>query len=129
MRLCFVIAGLAGFPGLAFGVGAARDPFEVGSGCDVDRRRGAASASRRTSDWTDRSPPKVSTCPPPAARISRAVLLGTVAVPADDGDMRAHPGRPRAVALPMPAVPPVTSTVLPVIERAAGLLMTWSCPL
>jgi hypothetical protein len=96
-------------------------------------RRGSTSR-RRVSQPAhfrlDRQVPAEGVHLPAAGRADLAGrLLGTVAVPADDGDMRAHPGRPRAVALPMPAVPPVTSTVLPVIERAAGLLMTWSCPL
>ncbi len=79
-----------------------------------DRLWSTSSASRRTSDWEDRSATNTSTCPP-AARISRA---------ASSARPRSRPviatcapilARPRAVALPIPPVPPVTSTVLPVI--------------
>src|SRR6266508_315343 len=86
-----------------------------------ERLWSTSSASRRTSDWEDRSATSTSTCPPPAARISRA---------APSARPRSRPviarcapivARPRAVALPMPPVPPVTSTVLPAI----GPL--WTC--
>ena len=71
-------------------------------------------ASRRTSAWEDMSATKTSTCAP-WPRGSRARCPRRVAVPAGDRDPGAEPARPIAVALPMPPVAPVTTTVLPVI--------------
>ena len=72
-----------------------------------------------------------STCPPPAARISRA---------ASSARSRSRPviatrapiaARPRAVALPMPPLAPVTSTVFPAIDppavRSIALLPSVFC--
>src|SRR5260221_10713810 len=79
-------------------------------------------ATRRPADCEDRSATNTSTCPSAAPWISRA---------ASSARARSRPviarcapslARHSAVALPMPAVPPVTTTVLPVI----GPLLLWS---
>jgi hypothetical protein len=72
-------------------------------------------ASRRTCDWEDRSATNTSTCPRPAARISRAASW--VRPRSRPVIARCAPiaARPRAVARPIPLLPPVTSTVRPVI--------------
>src|SRR6266545_4626594 len=76
------------------------------------RRWSTSPASRRTSDWEERSATNASTCPPPAARTSRATP--SVRTRSRPVIARCAPivARPRAVALPMLRVPPVTSTVL-----------------
>src|SRR4051812_43396300 len=81
-------------------------------------RTASASVARpRTSTWADRSATNPSTRPPPTARISgtvastRARSRPVIATCAPDA------ASPRAVALPIPPVPPVISTVRPLIGR------------
>jgi hypothetical protein len=82
-----------------------------------ERLCNTSSASRRTSDWEDRSAMNRSTGPPPAARISRAASSVRTRSPPVIARPAPILARPRAVARPMPLVAPVISTVLPVIGR------------
>jgi len=86
------------------------------------RRWRASPASRRTSNWADRPAANTSTGPPPAALSSPVASL--VRAGSRPQIARSAPilARPRAAALPIPPLAPVTSTVLPAI----GPL--WSCP-
>src|SRR5450755_206625 len=79
------------------------------------RRWSASAASARTPGWQDRSATNTSTCPPPAARISPAALSPRPRSRPVIARCAPIAARPSAVALPMPPVPPVTSTVRPAI--------------
>jgi len=84
---------------------------------DPGRPWSTSSASRRTSDWEDRSATSTSTCPRPVARTARAAP----SVPAGDRGCAPIVARPRAVALPLPPVPPGDQHVLPGHRLAVDL--------
>src|SRR3954452_20162019 len=84
-------------------------------------------ASLRTSVCDVRSATNTSSCPPVAALISRAALSARAALRPVIATCAPIAARPRAVALPMPSVPPVTSAVLPV--NGPWSVSATGCPL
>jgi len=86
----------------------------------LGRRYSISSVSRRTS--TERTgPPEHVDVPAAHCADLPSGFLHTRGIAAGDREVRAQLARPNAVALPMPPLAQVTSTVLPAIRRAAAL--------
>src|SRR6266568_7133061 len=82
-----------------------------------------ATASRRTSACEDMSAANASTAGfPEAVRISAAACSARPRSRPVMPTRAPRAARPIAVALPIPPVPPVTRTTLPVIGRASGMV-------
>src|SRR6266568_7098445 len=87
-----------------------------------------ATASRRTSACEAMSAANASTAGfPEAVRISAATCSARARSRPVIPTRAPRAARPIAVALPIPPVPPVTKTTLPVMGRASGMLCAIHC--